>query len=393
VGTVISLRDTTEQKKLQNELSKAQKLETIAIRARNIGHEFNNLLTVIRGNIDLLKHLMDENYNALSLLEDADKAAIRATNLTNQFLAFSRDEGIIKRDESVSELLNDTANSILSDSSIRYGFNLTDDLWHVLIDKGQIAQVFYTIIKIIYSTIDQTGEVRIDCSNMHIAETDMLPLSNGKYVKIVIRGYSAVLTGDLFKQLFDPYFSNTEQNSGLELTSSYSIIKNHGGYITVETARENGTVFYIYLPAATEEAKKIEKISKIKTLEGERRILVMDDQELVRIIAGKMLSFMGFEVEFARHGVEAIDIYQRAQSDGTPFDCVILDLTIPWGLGAKETIIKLQEIDPEVKSIVSTGYSNDPSIYNYKEMGFKGVIKKPYELQELSTLLKNLLGT
>ena len=392
IGTVVSLRDISEQKKLQSELAKAQKLEAIALRAKSIGHEFNNLLTVIRGNIDLLRHSLDQNHSAQALLIDADKAAVRATNLTNQFIAFSKDEGMIKRPEPFPDLIKGVANSILSDSSIRCSFAIPEDTWLMQVDKGQINQVLYTIIKIIYNSIDDSGEIKISAENTEITEKDMFPLDPGKYIKIVLRGHSAVIPGDLFKQLFDPYFTNAEQNDGLELASSYSIIKNHEGYISVESTLESGTIFYIFLPAATGESRKIEKEGVLKTVEGEKRILVMDDQELVRIIVGKMLSFMGFEVEFARHGVEAVDIYQQAIKAGDPFDCVILDLTIPWGLGARETIIKLMEIDPEVKAIVSTGYSNDPSIYNYKELGFKGVIKKPYELQELSSLLKNLLG-
>lgn len=392
LGVVISLQDITEQKKLQNKLEKAEKLEAIAVRAKTIGHEFNNLLTVIRGNIDLLKHSLNGDTNAYNLLDDAEKAAIRATDLTEQFLAFSRGDSVTQRVESVSELLKTTANSILGNSQIDFSFLIPDEIWKVKIDKGQMSQVYYSIIKILYKMIEDTGTIKISAENTTIVDKDMLPINPGNYVKILLQGKSAVIPGDLFKQLFDPYFTGTTRNHGLELSTSYSIIKKHGGYITVESRKNSGTIFFIYLPAVQEDAQLEEKNKDGEDIEGERRVLVMDDQELVRIIAGKMLSFIGFEVEFARHGAEAIDLYKEAFQNNKPFDCVILDLTIPWGMGARETISHLKEIDPAVKAIVSTGYSNDPSIYDYKELGFQGVIKKPYELQELNILLKSIIS-
>jgi CheY-like chemotaxis protein len=254
-----------------------------------------------------------------------------------------------------------------------------------------VSRVFFNIIKNLYLNKNERITIRIKMENYLLEDRIPLPLKSGRYVKITFKCDETPLTGDGLGSFFDPYFSSKSYETNLELAASYAIVKSHNGYISINSASGQGVLVDLYFPASGKNVQKGEALKKRK-YESQKRVLVMDDQELVRIIAGKMLNHFGYEVEFARHGKEAVDLYTRSLEKEKFFDCVILDLTIEVGMGGKETLKKLLEVDPEVKAIVSSGYSNDPIIYDYKSHGFKGVIIKPYELSDLNRILHNVIN-
>jgi CheY-like chemotaxis protein len=218
-----------------------------------------------------------------------------------------------------------------------------------------------------------------------------LIVNEGEFVRITIRDNGVGIPAENLGKIFDPYFTTKEQGSGLGLATSHSIIKKHGGYITAESTQGKETAFYIYLPASprNDESKRSDEKSAFK---GKGKILIMDDEDMIREITGELLQNLGYQVEFAKNGSEAIDLYREAHDHGKPFDAVILDLTIPGGMGGKEAIKGLLEIDPKIKAIVSSGYSNDPIMAEFREYGFNGVIIKPYRLTELSQTLQDVLA-
>jgi CheY-like chemotaxis protein len=230
------------------------------------------------------------------------------------------------------------------------------------------------------------GTIEIEGENNIITTDDKFPLLAGNYIKITIKDQGIGIPREHLQNIFDPYFTTKQEGSGLGLASVYSIIRKHGGYIAAESEVGKGATLYLYLPAATEEPAAPVKEER-DSFTGKGSVLVMDDEEIIRDVTGAMLRGMGYSVEYARDGEEAVDQYKRAQASGRPFDAVIMDLTIPGGMGGKETIVRLHEIDPAVRAIVSSGYSNDPVMAHYKEYGFAGMVVKPYRVQELSEVV------
>ncbi|MBN2535883.1 MAG: response regulator [Spirochaetales bacterium] len=391
IGSAIILRDNTEKKKIQDELIKAQKLASLSHIAGSIGHEFNNLLTVIIGNIELMKKTGSLDKTCTEDIEEAEVAAKKAKNLASQLLHFSREEEMIRHPVNIAKLLKDVVNTVTRSQVKRYELILPEDLWQVDADESQLSQVFFNVIKKTFNMIEENGRIAVIAKNMELKSQGILPIDPGRYINITIKEYEKSIPKDQLDGLFDPYFSVEKEPGGIELAIAYSIIKKHNGYITAESVAEEGTNFYIFLPALIIVKEKPRKVPA-NVYKGKRRILVMDDQELVRIIAGKILNHFGYEVEFARHGDEAIDIYTRAYNSENPFNCVLLDLTVEYGKGAKETIVKLKEFDSNVKAIVSSGYSNDPIFFNYTKYGFKGVIKKPYDLVDLNKTVREVIS-
>ena len=382
--------DITDRKKMEEELQKAQKLESLGVLAGGIAHDFNNILVSIMGGLSLLKHakLDDKIFKVLTTVE---KAAGRAKDLTRQLLTFSKGEAPITKNASISELLKDTISFCLRGSKVRYEFCISDNLWPVEIDEGQISQVIHNLIINANQAMPDGGMIRICTENVTIRANKGLPLKEGKYVKISINDEGLGISEEYLKKIFDPYFTTKSDGSGLGLATSYSIIKKHKGYITVESEAGVGTTFIIFLPVTEKEIFSVEDVVEERLLFGRGKILVMDDDLDVRDTAGQMLTSLGYVVEFAREGAEAVELYKKAKESGQGFEAVISDLTIPGGMGAEEVIKKLHEIDPEVKVIVSSGYSNDHLITEYRQYGFAGVIAKPYEIRGLSETLSKVI--
>ncbi len=387
------IRDITHLKKIEDELLKIEKLESVGILAGGIAHDFNNILTTILGNISLAKMTTNSENSLYEILIDAEKACLHAKDLTKQLLTFSKGGAPIKQITSIVGLLKDSAGFALRGSNVRCEFSIPGDLWPVEIDKGQISQVIHNLIINANQAMPHGGTIYINAENVDVRGDkghSTLPIPNGAYIKIAIKDEGIGIPEEHLQKIFDPYFTTKQKGSGLGLTTTYSIIKNHDGYINVESEAGVGTTFHFYLPASKEKiAVKQRKIDK--PIRGEGRILLMEDEDTIQKSVTKLLRHLGYEIETAKDGEEAIELYKKAEKSAKPFDLVMMDLTIRGGMGGEETIKKLLEINPDVKAIVSSGYSNDPIMADFKQYGFSGVITKPYEIENLSELLYKVI--
>lgn len=390
-SVLIVLRNVTERNKMEEEFFKASKLESLGLLAGGIAHDFNNILAIILGNISLARMYQDQKEKVSLKLKEIEKAAILAKDLTHQLHTFARGGEPVTQTVSVKEMVQDTTSLILSGSNVRSEFSFPDSLYSVDVDAGQIRQVINNMIINALQAMPEGGTIRVGAENAEISNSDMeskIPLEKGHYVRVFFRDEGMGIPKENRQRIFDPFFTTKEKGSGLGLATSYSIIKRHGGYITLDSQLGEGTTFYIYLPASPgleQGPGKKENISQ-----GKGRVLVMDDEEMLREVMGEMLSLIGFEAVFARDGVEAVDLYRRYLEIGRVFDAVIIDLTIPGGMGGKQTVQKLLEIDPKVKAIVTSGYYDDPVISHYEEYGFKGFVPKPYKIEDLAKVMTEI---
>ena len=382
--------DITERKKVEQELFKMQKLESLGILAGGIAHDFNNVLTGILGNVSLAKMRAGSEEKTMKALTEAEKACYRARELTRQLITFSKGGVPIKETISVSELIKDITIFTLSGSKARPEFYITDDLWPVEADKGQISQVISNLILNADQAMLKGGVIEVRCKNITLSENNNLLLENGRYVKIMIKDQGCGIAQEHLGKVFDPYFTTKQKGSGLGLSTVYSIVKKHYGHISVGSELGKGTTFVVYLPASEKEVTKTQGAEAVYVL-GKGRVLMVDDEEMIRDLAGKILVKLGYEVDCAKDGAKAIELYRRAQETGRSFDVVIMDLTIPGGMGGKEAIQKLLEIDPSVKAIVSSGYSDDAVIADYRAYGFSAFILKPYTIASMSKVISDVI--
>ena len=387
IGIVLVFRDITDKMKMEEEFMKATKLESVGILAGGIAHDFNNILTGVIGNISIAKMYVSSQDKVYDILTKMERASFHAKNLTHQLLTFAKGGAPVKKLSSIKALVEDSTIFALRGSNVKPEFLLDKDLWNAEIDEGQISEVINNLVINANQAMPEGGVIKILAENVYVGKGDVLPIKEGKYVKIVIEDNGIGIPGGYLHKIFDPFFTTKQEGSGLGLATTYSIIKKHDGYIDVESDIGKGTSFYIYIPASEQDILELDDLDFKSIKKGKGRVLVMDDEELVRKVLEEMLKIIGYEVEFARDGLEALEKYRKAKAKQKLFDCVILDLTIPGGMGGKELIKELVKIDPEVKAIVSSGYSNDPIMSNYKDYGFLGVVPKPYKIQELSKVL------
>jgi len=380
IGVVLVFRDVTAQRKLESETARMERLESIGILAGGIAHDFNNLLMGMLGNISLLKTRIPPDNSEYRYLEDLERVVIQAKSLSQQLLTFSKGGKPIRKPLNMAELIHKTVRFALSGSDIRCEFYIQDGLWMVNGDENQLSQVISNIVINSRQAMPSGGRLIVKAENVSIKD-ESIPLKEGDYVKITIQDTGMGIPKEYLNRVFDPYFTTKQKGSGLGLTVAYSIVKDHEGHITIDSELGKGTIVEIYLPAILE--KKEEKALKAEGL----NILVMDDEEIVLSVLEEMLKALGHKVKTARNGEEAIDLYKRER-----FDLVILDLTVPAGMGGKETMERLLEIDPNVKAIVSSGYSNDPIMSEYEKHGFKAVIAKPYGIEELKEAIDKALS-
>ncbi len=383
-------RDITERRQLEEERQKAHKLESIGILAGGIAHDFNNLLAAIRNNVYLSKILSDRESEVYENMESTEKILHRATNLTQQLLTFAKGGTPVKKISSIIELIKESAEFVMRGSNVKCEYNVADNIWPVEVDEGQMNQVIHNLILNGVQSMPKGGTIRISTENSNLTSEAAIPLQEGKYVKIVIQDEGIGIAEEDLKNVFDPYFTTKEMGRGLGLSTTYSIINNHGGHISVESIIGTGTTFTIYLPASEKQFEEIKKIEDI-SIAGKGKVLIMDDEEVIRTSVEKLLTYSGYEIECAEDGDEAIARYKKAMEASKPFDAVMLDLTVRGGMGGKEAVKKLREIDPNVKAIVASGYSNDPVLANFKEYGFVGVFAKHDETEELGKTLHRVI--
>ncbi len=386
----VLITDITARRKLEEELVKAQKLESLGILAGGLAHDFNNLLTSILGNIYLAKMEARPGDGIHDRLDAAERASEHARDLTQQLLTFSRGGAPLKVTISLKNAMRDIASFALHGSKSNCEFSIPGDLWSVEADEGQLKQAINNLVMNADQAMPEGGTITVSCQNKTLKADSGLPLSPGKYVMISVADRGTGIPAENLGKIFDPYFTTKQKGTGLGLATAYSIIKRHNGHIAVESVKGAGTVFHIYLPAIERAVPAAPATAKTARPGG--TILFMDDDEMVRETAGKVLTHLGFTVSFARDGAEAIAAYEQARAEGRRFDAVIMDLTIPGGMGGKEAVKRLRELDPTVKAIVSSGYSDDPVMANFAEYGFDGVVSKPYTIHKLGDTLRKVLA-
>lgn len=393
VRTQCIFRDVTQKKRMEEELHKAQKIESLGVLAGGIAHDFNNLLAAVLGNVSLAKMHLGSPGKILSYLENTEKATLRAKGLTQQLLTFSKGGAPIKRTTTISDLITDSTAFTLRGSNVNCVYDFVEDLWAVEADEGQLSQVTQNLVINASQAMKGGGTITIHGRNTVIKANTNLPLLPGQYIKLEFEDQGCGIEKEHLSKIFDPYFTSKQSGSGLGLAISYSIIKNHDGLILVHSETNTGTTFTIYLPAVSREENAQTTVTvddNAASIKG--RVLIMDDEELVREMSTEILDYLGCDSATAKDGHETIEMYLQAQENDTPFDLLIMDLTIPGSMGGVETFEKLRALDPEVKALVSSGYANDPVMANYREYGFCGVIPKPFKVEELKTILTEVLS-
>jgi CheY-like chemotaxis protein len=359
--------------------------------AGGLAHDFNNLLTSIMGNINLARNFPSPQVKALERLNEAERAALRAQDLTQQLLTFSKGGAPVKSASSIGELVTETARFVTTGSHVRCEFNIPDDIWTCDVDAGQISRVVHNIVVNAEHAMPDGGTIRITCCNVVVGGGDSVPLASGDYVKISIADTGVGIQPEMIGRIFDPYFSTKQKGSGLGLAASYSIVKKHDGQISVHSVPGVGTTFDIYLPADRRAAAP-GRHDELQHSRGKGRVLVMDDEELVRGVAVEMIKQLGYDVDYASDGSEAVERYKAGMLGGSRYDVVIMDLSVPRGMGGKDAVEKLREIDPNVRAIVSSGYSNDPIMAEFGKYGFSGVVAKPYRIHDLGRAIQRAMS-
>jgi PAS domain S-box-containing protein len=395
-GVVLVFRDITARQRAEAERRKAETLEQLGLLAGGIAHDFNNLLTAIIGNISLASLLLPPDDEMAERLDDAKNASLRARDLAQQLLTFARGGAPIKKTASIAKLLQDTVSFSLRGSRNRSEFEIAPDIASTEIDAGQVSQVIANLVVNADQAMPNGGTLYVSCDNFCYDSDDaVIPdLAPGDYVRIRIRDEGVGIPEKYLKRIFDPYFTTKAKGNGLGLATAYSIIKNHNGLMTVESEVHVGTTFTIYLPAAAAEEVElpVEAPKKLTPeMSGTGRVLVVDDEDAIRDLVEFTLTRLGYKVSQAATALQGVELYQENLRAGKRFDLVILDLTLPGGMGGKEALKKLLEIDPTVNAIVSSGYATDATMSRYQDFGFRGCIAKPYEAAELGKVVHDMI--
>jgi PAS domain S-box-containing protein len=388
-SVIETINNITEKHLLEEERLKTQKLESIGTLAGGIAHDFNNLLQGVFGFISLAKRTYDRREKSLAMLEQAERALHQSVNLTTQLLTFSKGGKPVRKPIAIAPVIENAVKFALSGSQTGYRLAIDSNLRQVNGDAGQLGQVIQNIVLNADQAMPLGGSIAISARNAFAADARLPPtLETGDYVEVRIEDTGAGIPEQYLDKIFDPYFTTKEKGSGLGLATSYSIVRNHNGKIYAESEVGKGTVFTLYLPTAAAVKEPAAAEPRPRPPADDRlRVLVMDDEEIIRRLAAELLCELGHDVDVARHGDEALEKYRAAASEGRCFDAVILDLTIRGGMGGAQTLQRLREIDPEVKAIVSSGYSDDDVMTSFRQQGFSTFLKKPYDLEGLRSAL------
>ncbi len=390
-ATINFLSDISERKLAEEERSRSEKLRSIGVLAGGIAHDFNNILTAILANVSFVRSGLPQESMQAERLAKAEQAVLRARDLTKQLLTFSRGGAPVRRPVAPAAIIRESAALSLLGRGTACDIRTAADLWNIEADEGQIGQVMNNLVINASHAMAGGGTIVITAENRTIKDGELPPIGGGRYVAISVADRGVGISEENRSRIFDPYFSTKEEGSGLGLAVSYAVVKNHGGMITVNSEAGDGAVFTVYLPA-TDKPVVAPGSPEPALVCGSGRVLVMDDEEIVRNVAGAILGELGYEVGLARDGREAIATYEQAARDGRPFDVVIMDLTVPGGMSGKDAVRELLALDPSARVIVSSGYHQDPVMANYREYGFRDVIMKPYDASGLSRTLARVLA-
>ncbi len=390
IGAVLVLRDVTEQVRTERELRRIQSLDSLGLLASGIAHDFNNILTAIQNHISLAQ-LEEDEQRRQQRMKDAERACQRAHALTQQLLTFARGGAPVKRTTSLIEVLRDTAEFTLRGSRVVAVYDLPDDAWPADVDPSQLSHVINNLTLNAMQAMPDGGRVHLSLQNLDQSGANppdpLLP--EDYYVRIDVRDEGPGIPADHLDRIFDPYFTTKQRGTGLGLSSCHSIIKRHDGHIRVVSRPGEGAVFSIYIPARPG-ARVLPRVEEGGVYTGAGRVLVLDDEAEIRETMISILGRLGYEVAVAADGAEAVRLYGEALDQGAPFAVVILDLTIPGGMGGLDAVGEMRNRSAEARFVVSSGYSNDPVIADCLRFGFDAGLAKPFRLKELSALLHAL---
>ena len=392
-GVVMVFRDVTEEYLMQEELHKVERLKSIGVLAGGIAHDFNNILTAIYGNIALAREALSENHPAWKALAESELSLERAVGLTRQLLTFSAGGSPVKEHVSLGSLIKEVVSFDLTGSNVKLVLDYPPDLQMADVDRGQIQQVFSNLTVNAKEAMPSGGHLRISLESLEIAAEENSRLKPGKYIKVAVQDEGCGIPPELQQRVFDPYFTTKSTGTGLGLATTFSIIKRHGGDIKLESRVGLGTTFTLYLPACEKIRESAPKTHQPPTFAADfkPRILVMDDEPAICKLAAQALEMLGYEIKAVADGQEAIEAYQKEFAAGRPFDAIILDLTVPGGMGGSAAISEILRIDPGAVAIVSSGYADDEVMANYEKYGFRGIVCKPYSLNTLRTVLHSAI--
>lgn len=398
-GAVLLFRDVTERARHDEERRKVEKLESLGVTAGGIAHDFNNLLTCILGNLSLTLLSPKLDAQLTERLTSAKKASLRAQEIAQQLLTFAKGGAPVKQVVSIAPLVRDSLGFAVQEQNLRCITQIADDLWPAELDAGQMTQVLTNLFLNAQQAMPAGGTLRVECANLTLAaQNTRLGLEPGRYLKITVQDEGIGIPEEIIKKIFDPYFSTKPKGSGLGLATAFSIIRNHNGVIDVMSRAGEGTTFFVYIPAS--ERPVVEQpvltpapaATMASSVSQANRVLVLDDEEAICALVTCALEPLGYQVTETNDALTAIRTYEEALNSGQPFDLVISDLTLPGGMGGREAVRRLREINPALKAIVSSGYANDPVMSHYREHGFCAMIAKPYEIAALGRMVGEVLS-
>lgn len=399
IGTVLVVRDTTDRRRMEVELEKAQKIESLGVLAGGLAHEYNSILTGILGDLSMARMAMEKDSQAFKLLTEAEEGALRVKELTRRLLTFSRGGDPRKTPGSLPELLRTVTGYMAEELPVKYRWEIPGDVWTVSFDRDLLNLAIRNILQNAVEVMPGGGTVTIRLENLTISDKPglLLPIEPGHYVKVTIADQGAGIAKEHLGKIFDPYFTTKKDNPGMGLPIAYSIVKKHGGMIDVYSRPGEGSAFSLYLPALVSPAAarpaevevKEELIRPSDRMKGV--VLIMDDEEIVREVAAEMVQELGFKAIKVKDGREAIREYKKSINNDEPIDLVILDIEVPGGMGGSQCIKELRQLDPAVNAVVSSGYSDEAVLVQYREYGFDHVLPKPYKIHELNRLLNRVI--
>ena len=392
VGAVLVFRDITERQRMEEKLQNAAKMESVGILAGGIAHDFNNILTAVLSNLTLLQLDLSGMPEQAALLDEAVLAAKRAGQLTLQLLTFSKGGDPVRTAVQLPEIIKEAATFSHRGTGVKSEFDMPASLWAADVDKAQISQVIQNLVINATQAMREGGTLRITASNERVPAGSHSVLSEGDYVGITVTDTGAGIQPEHIGKIFDPYFTTKLQGHGLGLATVFSIVKRHQGHIEVSSVVDKGTAFTFWLPAAKESQATPNPPAAFPQVGRGGRVLFMDDEEPILKMAERLMRRMGLDFESVADGKQAIERYRAAKEAGRPFDLVVMDLTIPGGMGGREAISVLREYDPGVRAIVSSGYSSDLAMSDFRKHGFRGMVAKPYDISELASVIRGVLS-
>lgn len=392
VGVVMVVRDITESVRLTQERVRASKLESLGVLAGGIAHDFNNVLTAVVGNIALARSDETLSRETATWLEEAERACLRARTLTHQLLTFSRGGDPVKRPMHIGPLVDATVRFAVSGSNVRCSVEVVPDLWPVEADEGQVEQVVHNIVLNAKQAMPRGGQVHVACSNVRLAPGPDTPGVARQYVRISIKDQGVGIPVEHLERIFDPYFTTKPSGTGLGLAVSHAVIKNHGGLLQAEPNAGGGTVFHILLPRSMKRVAPLPTPPSVAVPHGRGRVLVMDDDRSIATVTASMLRTLGYTPDIVSDGEMAVERYLQAMDGNDPYEALVMDLTVPGGMGGAEALAQLREYDPRVCAVVMSGYADTGLLAEYQTIGFAGRLAKPFSLRDLAVTLHDLLA-